>query len=96
MSDISGSRGSADGPVLSDLVEIIGPYAKGHRDDLKAETKIEKIGIDSFDFVEIIFQIEEKYGIDVDYNANSTFSRLTTIGDFADEISRLVAAKSPA
>ncbi|WP_196804827.1 acyl carrier protein [Methylopila sp. M107] len=82
--------------ILPDLVDIIRPYAKSYAGELNADTKIEKIGIDSFDFVEIIFNVEEKYGVDVDYNVNSTFSKLSTIGDFAAEISKLVAAKTGA
>ena len=96
MSDVSGERFADAGLILSDLVEIIRPYAKSYQQYLQADTKIDKIGIDSFDFVEIIFSVEEKYGIDVDYNVNSTFKQLSTIGDFANEISRLVTAKTAA
>ena len=94
MSDVMEPRDAAVGPIIDDLVEIIRPYAKNYTGSLGPDAKIEKIGVDSFDFVEIIFQVEEKYGIDVDYNANSTFSKLPTIGDLASEIARLVAAKA--
>ena len=50
--------------------------------------------MDSFDLVEIIFAVEEKFGVEVDYNINSTYTHLATIGDLAREVAALAAKKA--
>lgn len=87
-----------DGPVdeaavAADVIDIIRPYAKPDPKALTPATRLDKIGVDSFDFVEIIFKIEEKFGVEIDYNVNSTFSTLVTIENLAKEVAALVAAK---
>ena len=79
--------------VLSTMIEIIRPYAKGGNLTLGANTLINKLGIDSFDFVEIIFQVEETYAVDFDYNVNSSYKDTVTIGQLSGEVAKLVAAK---
>ena len=79
--------------VASAVIEIIRPYVKANPDALSADTRLDKIGVDSFDFVEIIFKIEETFGVEVEYNVNSTFSHLVTIGNLAKEVATLAAAK---
>ena len=54
--------------------------------DITSETSIETAGIDSFDFVEILFKIEDEYGIDLDFNANFQFNEMKTVGDLARQI----------
>lgn len=86
---------SADA-IVPALIEVIRPYAKGASDDWDASTEIASIGIDSFDFVEILFKLEERYEIDIDYNVNSSYAQMATIGDIAAEIEKRLAAKRPA
>lgn len=61
---------------------------------ITAGTSLEEAGIDSFDFIELVFQIEEEFGIHVDHNQNDVASRLKSVGDIAALIDELVAAKS--
>lgn len=82
--------------VVAGLIETIRPYCKSDASTLTAATELGSIGIDSFDFVEIIFKLEETYGIDIDYNANKTFSDIKTIGDLAAEVVKQASAKTAA
>ncbi|KQU54804.1 hypothetical protein ASG72_04105 [Bosea sp. Leaf344] len=59
------------------------------------QTIIEETGVDSFDFVELIFKVEERFDISIDYNANRSINELKTVGDLAGEIDKLVAKKQP-
>lgn len=78
------------------VIEIIRPYAKNDPDSLGADTQLDKIGVDSFDFVEIVFKLEEQFGIEIDYNVNSTFANIATVGALADQVATLVEAKKAA
>lgn len=81
---------------MATMLEIIGPFTKAEGLTLTRETPVEKLGIDSFDFVEIIFKVEETFGIDFDYNVNSSFKNTLTIGQLVDEVATQVAAKPSA
>ncbi|MCD2172420.1 acyl carrier protein [Rhizobium sp. C4] len=61
---------------------------------ISAETSLEDAGIDSFDFIELVFQVEEEFGIHIDHNQNDVAGRLKTVGDIAGLIDELVAAKA--
>lgn len=57
-------------------------------------TQIETLGIDSLDFVELMFSIEEKYDVDIEFNANTdgTFP-FTTVDSAAQAVRELIAQK---
>lgn len=78
------------------MIEIVLPYSKAEGVTLDASTPIDKLGIDSFDFVEIVFKLEETFGIDIDYNVNSSFKSTLTIGQLVDEVDKQVSAKTSA
>ena len=78
------------------MIEIIRPYSKAEDVTLDGDTPIDKLGIDSFDFVEIVFKAEETFGIDIDYNVNSSFKSTLTIGQLVDEVAKQVPAKTSA
>lgn len=93
MTSIVKSDGVDPQNILAFLIETLRVYAKVETVDWSAETPIEAVGIDSFDFVEILFKIEDKYGVDIDYNANLKFTELKTVGDLASEIFKIVDRK---
>lgn len=64
------------------------------RSTILAETSLEEAGIDSFDFIELVFEVEEEFGIHIDHNQNDVAARLKTVGDIAGLIDELVAAKA--
>lgn len=72
--------------VVTFLIETLQPYRTEAGEALSESTTIEAVGIDSFDFVEILFKIEDHYGIDLDFNANLKFTDLKSIGDLVTEI----------
>lgn len=69
--------------IVSDLLEIIRAHTKNVGDGWNAATTIEETGVDSFDFVELIFEIEDRYGIDIDLNANTSATDIATVADVA-------------
>ena len=81
--------------ITADLIVIIRSHAKETATEWGAETTIQETGIDSFDFVELVFEVEDKYAIDLNFNANSA-ENLRTVSDVAQLIqSRLLAKERP-
>ncbi|RBP17166.1 acyl carrier protein [Roseiarcus fermentans] len=56
------------------------------------QTELKDTGLDSFDAIECIFELEEHYTVDIDFNANNPDTKLETIGDFIDLATRAIVA----
>ncbi len=78
--------------IVADLIAIIRSQTKDSGTAWSAATTIQETGIDSFDFVELVFEVEDKYGIDLNFNANTAES-LKTVADVAQLIHKRVLAK---
>lgn len=75
------------------LLDIIKGHAVGLTQPLTRETPIGDLGIDSFAVVEIIYEVEEKLGIEVPFNANQNpFGAMKTVGDLIDAVKTLSGA----
>lgn len=74
----------------SALLAIIKGHAVGLTGELTRETPIADLGIDSFAIVEIIYEVEEKLGIEVPFNANeNALGNMKTVGDLVDAVKKL-------
>ena len=72
------------------LLEIIKEHAVGLTGQLTRDTEIADLGIDSFSVVEIIYEVEEKLGVEVPFNANENpFGDMKTVGDLIDALNKL-------
>jgi acyl carrier protein len=61
---------------------------------LELTDNLREIGLESIDALEMIFDLEEKFGIQIPYNANSSDQEFATVGDVVAAIERLIAGKS--
>lgn len=72
------------------LLAIIKEHALGLTSEPTRETLITDLGIDSFSIVEIIYEVEEKLGIEVPFNANENpLGDMKTVGDLIDAVKKL-------
>ncbi len=72
------------------LLEIIKENAVGLTSELTNDTPIADLGIDSFAVVEIIYEVEEKLGIEVPFNANENpLAHMKTVGDLIEAVKNL-------
>jgi acyl carrier protein len=78
--------------IVSDLLAMIRLQTKSDGKGWGPETTMHDTGIDSFDFVELVYELEGKYGIDLNFNAN-TAEDLKTVADVAALIQSRTAAK---
>ena len=77
--------------VAADVIAIIRKKVPGDKQDVKLTDKLTDLGIESIDALEMIFDLEEKFGIQIPYNANSAATDFATVGDIVNAIQRLVA-----
>ncbi len=76
--------------VASDVIAIIQKKVRVERNAIAMDDKLEELGIESIDAVEMIFDLEEKFDIQIPYNANRR-TEFDTVGDVVRAIQQLVA-----
>ena len=82
--------------VLNEVKQIIAKQARVPADQLTTNTRLETLGIESIDVIEIVFAIEEKFGVTLPFNANeSAVAEFETIGKVAEAVKAVVAEKAP-
>jgi acyl carrier protein len=81
--------------VLYEVKQIIAKQARVPVDQLTADSRLEALGIESIDVIEIVFALEEKFGVTLPFNANeSAVSEFETIGKVADAVKAVVGEKA--
>jgi acyl carrier protein len=82
--------------VKDRVVAIIAEQAVLEPSDIRQDSTLESLGIDSLGLVESIFAIEEAFDISVPFNANdpseSDFD-MSTVGSIVAAVEALVAAR---
>lgn len=81
--------------IETDIATMIRDVARNPELIVTPDTELEVLGIDSLDFVELLFLVEEKFGIDVPYNANTQddIPTFTTVRSIAETVRGIIAAK---
>ncbi len=82
--------------IESDVLDIIAKQAKVDRTSMTRKTSLAELNVQSLDLVEIIFALEDKFDIEVPYNANDPSSAgvsFKNVGDVIDGIAKLIAQR---
>ncbi|TWG92480.1 acyl carrier protein NodF [Mesorhizobium sp. J18] len=76
------------------VLEKIRTHAAGDPNEVTMETKLTDLGIHSLELTEIIFDIEDEFGIQVEMNTVEAWENLHTIRDIVEAVRGLIDAKS--
>lgn len=76
--------------VAQDVIEIIAKKARVDHPKIELSDRLEDLGLESLDSVEMIFDLEEKFDIQIPYNANSPRADFETVGEVVHAIERLI------
>ena len=81
--------------VASDVMAIIAKKKRVDKPNVELSDKLVALGLESLDAVELIFDLEEKFDIQIPYNANVDNPRIEfeTVGDVVKAVENLVAQK---
>ena len=78
--------------VAADVIAIIAKKVPGGK-NIQLSDNLQQLGLESIDALEMVFDLEEKFGIQIPYNANSAATDFATVGDVVKAIQGLVAQK---
>jgi acyl carrier protein len=79
--------------VCEGVTEIITAKMKANRAEVTDSDWLDELGIESLDAVEMIFELEERFGIEIPVNANNTGAIFATVADVIRVVEELVAKK---
>jgi acyl carrier protein len=80
--------------VAEDVMAVIARKVPGRAGEMKLTDNLQDLGLESIDALEMIFDLEEKFGVQIPYNANQSEQEFATIADVVTMIERLLAEKS--
>jgi acyl carrier protein len=93
--------------VLDDVRAIISKSLNIPIERLTPDARLDELGAESLDVIEIVFSLEEKFDISIPFNADEvtrvskpdvdgkTDMEFSTIGDIAQVVQDLIKAKAP-
>jgi len=79
--------------AADDIIEMITNRTSHTGSTLQLSEPLDNLGLDSMQVVELIFDIEEKFNINIPVNANMDIES-KTVADLVQAVDQLVAAKA--
>jgi acyl carrier protein len=80
--------------ITADVLAIVASKVPNPGQTIQLTDRLEDLGIDSFAAVEMIFDLEEKFDIQISYNSNDARPEFQTVGDVVVAIQKLVGGKA--
>lgn len=83
----------AETALTNEILDIIAAKAMVDRDKLALNAKLTDLNISSLDVVEIVFALEDKFRIELPFNANSQNQEFETLGQVVALVEKQIALK---
>jgi acyl carrier protein len=81
--------------VAQDVMAIIKKKIRVDRDQIAMEDKLTDLGLESLDALELVFDVEEKFNIEIPVNANdANIGGFQTVADVVHAVEKLVTKKA--
>ena len=78
---------------FEEIVDIVAQKAQIDRSKLTREASLVDLQVSSLDMVDVIFTLEDKFGIELPFNANTNAGDFKTLGDLIDMVEKQLAGK---
>jgi acyl carrier protein len=75
--------------IANEVMEIIASKVKTANHKVSPTDPIDSLGLESIDFLEILLDIEQRFDIEIPYNANVK-PEFKTVGEMVGAVERLV------
>jgi len=80
-----------DNTIEREIVTIVARQVNREPSGIGLDSELAALGIESLDIVEIIFALEEKFGIEIPFEANAYGAfDLNTVGDVVASVTHLL------
>lgn len=83
----------SDTVLTNEILDVIAAKAMVERNLLELDAKLSDLNISSLDVVEIVFALEDKYSIELPFNANSQNQEFDTLGQVVNLVEEQIRLK---
>jgi acyl carrier protein len=81
--------------VLEQVIKIVAKQLDKDPSAFNESTDLQEAGFESLDVIEMVFNLEDEFKIDIPFNANDTEpSQMRTVGDIVRLVETLIANKA--
>jgi acyl carrier protein len=78
---------------IDEILDIVAQKALIDRSKLSPEVKLTDLNVSSLDMVEVVFALEDKFGIQLPFNANTSSGEVQTVGDVINMVEKQLIGK---
>ena len=78
---------------IDEILDIVAQKALIDRGKLTPDVKLTDLNVSSLDMVEVIFALEDRFGIQLPFNANTSANEVQTVGDVISMVEKQMAGK---
>lgn len=79
--------------LATEIIEKIKAHSDPEIGEITTETELSALGIHSLELTEIIFDLEEDYGIEIEMNTVDAWNNLKNVGDIVSAVQALIDKK---
>ena len=84
--------------IDNQIIDLIIKKTEMDRSLLAPEVELTEVGLDSLDLIELVFDIEDKFSIDIPFNANASSddpanAAFSTVGDLLAVVRQIIIDK---
>jgi acyl carrier protein len=76
--------------IASDVIAVIAKKVRVDHPKIEMSDRLQDLGLESLDAVELVFDLEEKFDVQIPYNANDPKFEFDTVGEIVSAVERLV------
>lgn len=80
--------------LATNIIAKIKAHAEPGGEVITSATELTALGIHSLELTEIIFDLEEEYGIEIELNTVDAWANLKNVGDIVTSVRALIAKKA--
>jgi len=78
---------------IDEILDIIAQKALIDRSKISPDMKLTDLNVSSLDMVEVMFALEDRFGIQLPFNANTSSNDVQTIGDVIAMVEKQLVGK---
>jgi nodulation protein F len=75
------------------IIALFEQHADKAAGPVTIDTPLEKLGVHSLELTEIVMDIEDKYGVEIDLSTVETWQSFSNVGDIVNAVKKLLADK---
>lgn len=77
---------------IDEILDVVAQKALIDRSLLKPDVKLADLNVSSLDLVEVMFALEDKFSLQLPFNANTSLGDFKTLGDVIAMVEKQLAA----